>query len=127
MRTPLSQVRGLGSAREGVGHFIQQRGSAIALIFLVPWFLFSLICATRGATVADRFANAEAWVSQPLNAVLIILTVFATVHHMKLGLQIVIEDYIGKHTTRIVLLLLNTFFSYALIAATLFFVLKIAS
>lgn len=126
MRTPLSKVRGLGSARDGAGHFIAQRVTAVALIFLVPWFLISLLCATNGADVAERFATAQAWLSQPLNAILVLLTVCGTIYHMRLGLQVVIEDYIPGHGSRIVLLMLNTFVSFALIAATVFSVFKVA-
>ncbi|ACT58004.1 succinate dehydrogenase, hydrophobic membrane anchor protein [Hirschia baltica] len=126
MRTPLGKVRGLGSARDGAGHFIGQRVSAVALVFLVPWFLISLLGATRGDNTLERFANAEAWLSQPLNAILVLLAVCGTIYHMRLGLQVVIEDYISGHMPRIVLLMLNTFLSFALIAATVFSVFKVA-
>ncbi|WP_018997659.1 succinate dehydrogenase, hydrophobic membrane anchor protein [Hirschia maritima] len=126
MRTPLGKVRGLGSARDGAGHFIAQRVSAVALVFLVPWFLVSLLCATRGDDTAARFANAEAWLSHPFNAILVLLAVCGTIYHMRLGLQVVIEDYITGHTMRIALLILNTFASYGLIAAAVFSVLKVA-
>ncbi len=73
IRTPLGRVRGLGSAKHGAGHFIAQRVSAIALIFLVPWFLISLIGAVRGG-----YDGALAWVADPLNAVLALLAVGAS-------------------------------------------------
>ncbi len=126
MRTPLGQVRGLGSARDGVGHFVKQRGSAVILAFLTPWLLFSVLIATRGADPAERFATATAWLSQPINGLLVILSVGAALYHMRLGLQVVIEDYIHKHGTKFALLLLNTAVSVALFAATAFAVLKLA-
>ena len=121
LRTPLGKVRGLGSAKHGAGHFITQRVSAIGLLFLVPWFLISLIGATRGGYYA-----ALAWASEPLNAVLTLLAVGAALYHMRLGMQVVIEDYIAKHGTKNVLLVLNTFICVVLFAAAAYAVLKIA-
>ncbi len=126
MRTPLGKVRGLGSARDGAGHYIAQRVTAVALIFLVPWFLFSMLCATKGANALERFANAEAWLSQPFNAILVLLAFCSAIYHMRLGLQVVIEDYISGHGMRIALLMLNTFVSFAMIAVTVFSVFKVA-
>lgn len=121
MRTPLGRVRGLGSARHGAGHFIAQRVSAIALVFLVPWFLISLIGAVRGG-----YEGALAWVADPINAVLTLLAVGAALYHMRIGMQVVIEDYIAKHGAKAVLLILNTFVCVVLFAAAAYAVLKIA-
>ena len=121
IRTPLGKVRGLGSAKHGAGHFITQRVSAIALVFLVPWFLISLIGAVRGG-----YDGAIAWIGQPLNAILLVVTVGAALYHMRIGMQVVIEDYIGRTSTKAVLLILNTFVSVLLFAAAAFAVLKIA-
>lgn len=121
MRTPLGKVRGLGSAKHGAAHFVTQRVSAIALIFLVPWFLISLIGAVRGG-----YDGALLWVADPINAVLILLAVGASLYHMRLGMQVVIEDYIAKHSTKAVLLILNTFVCVVLFAASAYAVLKIA-
>jgi len=121
IRTPLGQVRGLGSARHGAGHFISQRVSAIALLFLVPWFLITLIGAVRGG-----YDGALIYIADPFNAVLIILTVGAALYHMRLGMQVVVEDYILKNSTKTVLLILNTFICITLFAAAAYAVLKIA-
>ena len=121
IRTPLGKVRGLGSAKHGAGHFIAQRVSAIALLFLVPWFLISLIGAVRGG-----YDGATDFIASPVNAVLILLGVGAALYHMRIGMQVVVEDYIGKNSTRAVLLILNTFVAVALFAAAAFAVLKIA-
>jgi succinate dehydrogenase / fumarate reductase membrane anchor subunit len=121
IRTPLGQVRGLGSARHGAGHFITQRVSAIALLFLVPWFLITLIGAVRGG-----YDGALIYIADPFNAVLIILTVGAALYHMRLGMQVVVEDYILKNSTKTVLLILNTFICITLFAAAAYAVLKIA-
>ena len=121
LRTPLGKVRGLGSAKHGAGHFITQRVSAIGLLFLVPWFLISLIGAVRGG-----YDGALAWVSDPINAVLTLLAVCAALYHMRLGMQVVVEDYIAKHGTKNVLLVLNTFICVVLFVAAAYAVLKIA-
>lgn len=121
IRTPIGKVRGLGAAKEGAHHFIMQRITAVALLFLVPWFMISLIGAVTGG-----YDGALDWIQSPLNAILILLTAGASLYHMCLGMQVVIEDYIGKAGTRIVLLLLNTFVCVVLFAAAAFSVLKIA-
>lgn len=119
--TPAKAARGLGSAKSGTAHHIRQRVSAIALIFLVPWFLFSVIKAVLGG-----YTDALAWVSSPINSVLLILTAAAAIYHMRLGMQVVIEDYIGKAGTRAALMILNTFFCAALFAVIALSVLRIA-
>jgi succinate dehydrogenase / fumarate reductase, membrane anchor subunit len=103
LRTPLSRARGLGSAKSGVGHFIQQRASAMFLAVLLPWFAISVILGTDG-----DFASVQAWLSSPFNAVGTLLLVLTGVFHMRLGLQTVIEDYIHKPMTRTLCMLANT-------------------
>jgi succinate dehydrogenase / fumarate reductase membrane anchor subunit len=122
IRTPLGKVRGLGAAKHGAGHFIAQRVTAIALLFLAPWFLISLIGAVRGG-----YDGAVDFISQPLNAVLILLAVGTALYHMRVGMQVVIEDYIEKSGTRMLLLILNTFVAVALFAFAAFAVLTIAT
>lgn len=119
--TPAKAARGLGSAKSGTAHHIRQRVSAIALIFLVPWFLFSVMKAVLGG-----YTDALAWVSSPINSVLLILTAAAAIYHMRLGMLVVIEDYIGKAGTRAALMILNTFFCAALFAVIALSVLRIA-
>jgi succinate dehydrogenase / fumarate reductase membrane anchor subunit len=121
IRTPLGKVRGLGSAKHGAGHFIAQRVTAIGLVFLVPWFLISLIGAVRGG-----YDGALLWIADPVNAVLTLLAVGAALYHMRLGMQVVIEDYIARNSTKAVLLIFNTFICVALFAAAAYAVLKIA-
>ena len=119
-RSPAGRVRGLGSAKEGTTHFIRQRVSAVALLFLVPWFLISGVLAAQGG----HGALVE-WVSSPINAALLILTLGAAFYHMRLGMQVVIEDYIGKTGTKHLLMILNTFVPLALFVAATLSVLKI--
>ncbi len=122
IRTPRAQVRGLGSAKHGVGHFIGQRVSAVALLFLVPWFLISLLGALTGG-----YSTAMMWIEVPLHALCILLTLTAAIYHMRLGMQVIIEDYISRHVTRMILLMLNTFFCILLFVVTAYSVLLIAA
>jgi succinate dehydrogenase / fumarate reductase, membrane anchor subunit len=118
--TPVKTTRGLGASKTGTSHHIRQRVSALALIVLVPWFLISIMRAALGG-----YADALAWVGNPLNATLLILTAGAAFYHMRLGMQAVIEDYIGKPGTRAALQILNTFAAGGLFAAVVMSVLRI--
>ena len=119
-KTPAAAARGLGSAKSGTGHHIKQRVSAIALVFLIPWFLYAVIAASRGG-----YEGATAWLAQPWNAILMVLTLGAAFYHMRLGMQVVIEDYIQKAGMKQGLLILNTFACVGLFAATALSVLKV--
>ncbi|MCH7880786.1 MAG: succinate dehydrogenase, hydrophobic membrane anchor protein [Proteobacteria bacterium] len=94
MRTPLSRVKGLGSAREGTTHFWRQRLTALILIPLVLWFGFSL------ASMPVDHATLVGWIQQPAVAIGLILLILSTFYHTQLGLQVVIEDYVSTHSTR---------------------------
>ena len=121
MRTPLGSVRGLGSAKEGAGHFIAQRATAIALIPLVIYFVASLF-RLAGAD----YAAFAAWAATPWGGGGLILLVLVGFHHMSLGLQVVIEDYIHKESSKILLLLLNKFWAAGAGVVAIFSVLKVA-
>ena len=118
--TPAKTTRGLGASKTGTSHHIRQRVSALALIVLVPWFLFSIMSAALGG-----YADALAWVGSPLNATLLVLTAGAAFYHMRLGMHAVIEDYIGKTGTRAALLILNTFFAAGLFVAVVMSVIRV--
>lgn len=121
LRTPLGRVRGLGSAKEGVHHWWAQRITAVALVPLTLWFIFSL-ASLAGASAAE----AAAFVAQPLNAVLLLLLIAATFHHLQLGIQVVVEDYIHAEFTKIVVLIAVKLLAVALGVAAAFSVLKTA-
>lgn len=91
-RTPLKDVRGLGSAKGGTHHFIVQRVTAVALIFLSAWFVYFLV----GLLGADYLSAADA-VAKPWNAVLLIAFLIASFWHGQLGMQVIIEDYVHHH------------------------------
>lgn len=121
MRTPLARVRGLGSAKEGTGHFWSIRLSAIALIPLA-FFVVGWIVSLRGAD----YLQVKASLSSPLIALIVGLFVLTSLHHMRLGMQIIIEDYVHGELNKLALLILNTFFTVLIGAASLFALLKIA-
>ena len=103
-RTPLGRARGLGAAKHGVGHFIGQRVSAIALVFLVLWAVYS------GLTLARfDYAATVSWLRFGPNTVLTALLIGVGFYHMNLGMRTVIEDYIGKPVTKSALLILSLF------------------
>jgi succinate dehydrogenase / fumarate reductase membrane anchor subunit len=119
--SPAARVEGLGSAHKGTSHFIQQRVTAVALVPLAIWFVVSAF----GLIGADRDA-ALAFLHAPINAILMALFVVASVVHMALGLQMVIEDYAHGEGGKLVLLVLNKFFAWLVGAACVFALLKIA-
>ncbi len=121
LRSPLSQARGLGSAKEGVGHWWVQRLTAIALIPLSLWFVVSV----ARFPLLD-YATMIAWIKAPLVAVALVLFFVAMIHHAALGVQVVIEDYVGNEGTKLVSIVLVKFALYAVAAASVFAVLKIA-
>lgn len=121
MRTPLGRVRGHGAAKSGTGHFIAERVTSIALFFLAPWFVLAI--ALGGVNSYD---SAIAFLRTPFNAVGVILLIAVSFHHMALGMQVIIEDYIEKHGARIVLLLANAFLCVVAAATGIFAVLRIS-
>lgn len=120
MRTPLSRVRGLGTARSGTGHFWLQRVTAVANVPLAIAFLFIVILLT-----GRDHAGAIALVSQPLVAILLLLFVISGLFHMRLGMQVIIEDYVHGEKTKLLAVLANTFFAAAMGVAAVYAILKI--
>lgn len=121
MSTPLNIVAGLGSAKEGVGHWWMQRVSSIALIALTP--LFGIPFAQA---LGDGYEAARALYAQPAHALIAILFILVSFWHLAQGLQVVIEDYVHGKGSRTALLLGNTFFCGLMAAAGVFAVAKLA-
>ncbi len=92
LRDPLKKVRGYGSAKNGTQHFILQRISAVILALLTPWLLWLLI-----TLIPADHATVKAALAHPCNAVLLLSFLLALFWHSRLGVQVVIEDYVHHH------------------------------
>jgi succinate dehydrogenase / fumarate reductase membrane anchor subunit len=121
MQSPIARVRGLGPAREGVGHWTRQRLTAISNLLLVLWFVFSAM-ALAGAD----YVEVRAWLASPLSASLMILLVISIVYHARLGVQVVIEDYVHHEGARIASLAALTLIAFGLAVACIVAVLKVS-
>ncbi|MEC4749965.1 succinate dehydrogenase, hydrophobic membrane anchor protein [Methylomicrobium sp. Wu6] len=111
-RTPLTQARGLGSAKSGTAHWWMQRVTAVALIPLSYW-LIKLI----DLSAAAPYAEIQSWLSAPLNTVGVLSLIGAVFYHAALGLRVVIEDYVGREGCKIVSIWLVNL-AFALLALT---------
>ena len=120
LRSPLGRVLGLGSAKDGSSHWWAQRMTAVALSFLSTWFLISILLLDN-----LRFDVVSAWAGKPLNSILLVLTTATLAYHSKLGVQVVIEDYVHGPAIKIFSLVMNNFTHILLAVAGVFAVLKI--
>lgn len=104
LRSPLGQVLGSGSAKDGTGHWWAQRVTAVALLILGGWFLFSIVRL-------DGFTHSAMldWAGRPFNAVMLLLLCVTLAYHSALGVQVVIEDYVHGPLIKVVSLLLSRF------------------
>jgi succinate dehydrogenase / fumarate reductase, membrane anchor subunit len=120
MRSDLGKVRGLGSAKSGTEHFWMQRVSAIAnvpLVTFLVWFIISHVGSSRAEFIGS--------VKHPLIAVGLLLAFASFFYHMRLGLQVVIEDYVHG-SAKFAALLCNTFFAVILFATAAYAILKMS-
>ena len=119
--TQLGRVRGLGTAKSGTGHWWQQRVTAIANLVLMAWFIVSLV----------RLPNLEhqtvvAWLQQPIAASPLLLLIASVFYHFRLGVQVMLEDYVHHEGNKVLAMMLLNFFVVALAFTAVFSVLKIA-
>ena len=121
LETPIHKAQGLGSAHSGVGHFVRQRLTAIALIPLTIWFGISMVGLAGTSEVSVLI-----FLAHPLNAILMGAFVAISAYHMALGIHEVILDYVPHEGAKILLILLNRAFAFAVAAACLFALLRIA-
>ena len=121
MRTPLRQVRGLGSARSGTEHFWHQRLTAMANIPLTIGFV---------VVVASLMGRNHAAVVQilgsPFVAVLMLLFILSATIHMRIGMQVIIEDYVHDDFAKFTLLIANSFFTIVVALTSAFAILKLS-
>ncbi len=120
-RTPLNQVRGLGSAKEGTHHWWMQRLTAVALVPLSIWFVASLVSMAD----ADYF-TVVAWLRSPLVTVLLLCLIWALFHHAQLGVQVVLEDYVHTEWLKIASIIGLKFAAAVLGLASAIAVLKVS-
>lgn len=121
MQSNLARVRGMGSAKEGVQHWWMQRLTAVALVPLTLWLAISII-AHAGA----GHAAVTAWMGQPVPAILMILLVVGGYYHAKLGIQVVIEDYVHNEGVKFAALIGLKLLTVLLGVASVFAILKLA-
>ncbi len=119
-RSPLGRARGYGSAKDGTHHFWVQRVSALALIPLTLWLVFSL------AKLPGDYEAVRWWLQAPSVAVAMVLFVVTALYHSLLGVQVVIEDYVAAEGSKLALLILSKFVHITAAVAGVFAVLKIA-
>lgn len=121
LRSPLARARGLGAAHNGTHHWWAQRLTSIALAPLFLWLAYSFV----SMATADH-ATASAWLRSPINAILMLALIGTLFHHMQLGLQVVIEDYIHSNFLKIMALIAVKYGVALLAIAAAFAVLKVA-
>ena len=109
LRNPLARAKGLGSAKDGTTHWWNQRLTAVALALLTPWFVVFAV----GLLGADQ-ATVRGAIAQPITATLLAAFVLSLFWHARLGLQVVVEDYL--HGAAEVVLQVAIRFAYALAA-----------
>ena len=122
-RSDLGRALGLGSAKEGVSHWWGQRVSAVALVPLALWLIYSITMLVRSGST--DYLSAVDWVSAPFNAVMLILFIVTVSYHSALGVQVVIEDYVSGGL-KVVSLMLQKFAHMVAATAGIFSVLRIA-
>ena len=121
IRTPIGRVRGLGSARSGTRDFWHQRLTAVANIFLVTAFVVILV-----SLLGRSHAAVIQILASPFVAIVMLLMVGSVTYHMKIGVQVVIEDYVHDETWKFAAIIANTFFAIAIAASCAYALLKIS-
>jgi succinate dehydrogenase / fumarate reductase membrane anchor subunit len=121
LRSKLGHARGLGSAKEGVGHWWAQRITAIALVPLSVWFVIAAL-----SLIGADYATFAGWLGSFGNALLMALTVIALFYHAHLGMQVVLEDYVAGHGALVMALILTRFVLFILAVSCLLAIVLVA-
>jgi succinate dehydrogenase / fumarate reductase membrane anchor subunit len=120
LRTPLGRVLGLGTAKDGTEHFMSQRISAIALVLLGCWFMYSMFTIESMA-----YLEVMRFIAAPLNSVLLSLLCITAAWHSYLGVQVVVEDYVHAHGVKLFSLIASRFAHVFLAVASVYAILRI--
>jgi succinate dehydrogenase / fumarate reductase membrane anchor subunit len=122
MRTPLGRVRNLGASHSGTTDFWRQRITAVAMVLLmVPVIVVVLML------LGSNHAGAAQMLGSPLVAIILLLFIVASTWHMKIGMQVVIEDYVHHEPLKLAAIMANNFFSFAVALASIYAILKLSS
>ena len=122
MRTPLGRVRNLGSSHSGTSDFWRQRITAVAMVLLIlPVIVIVMMLLGRNHSFAAQVLGS------PLVAIILLLFIIASAWHMKIGMQVVIEDYVHGETLKLGAIMANNFFSIAVALASIYAILKLSS
>jgi succinate dehydrogenase / fumarate reductase membrane anchor subunit len=121
MSTPLARVRGLGAARSGTDHFWRQRLTAVANLPLTVAFVLIVV-----ALLGRNHAAVVQILGSPLVAVIMLLFIVSVCMHMRIGMQVIIEDYVHDEGRKLILVMANTFFTFAVALASAFAILMLS-
>jgi succinate dehydrogenase / fumarate reductase membrane anchor subunit len=122
MRTPLAKVRNLGSSHSGTGDFWRQRLTAVAMaLLIIPVIVVMMMLLGRNQ------AGAAQILGSPGIAIILLLFIVASAWHMKIGMQVVIEDYVHNEKLKLASVMANNFFSIAVALASIYAILKLSS
>jgi succinate dehydrogenase membrane anchor subunit len=122
MRTPLGRVRNLGASHSGTGDFWRQRLTAVAMTLLIIPVLVIIMML-----IGSNQAGAKLILGSLPAAIILILFIIASTWHMKIGMQVVIEDYVHSEKLKLVAIMANNFFSFAVALASIYAILKLSS
>src|ERR1700748_3651764 len=122
MRTPLGRVRNLGASHSGTGDFWRQRLTAVAMTLLIVPVLVIIMML-----IGSNQAGAKLVLGSLPAAIILILFIMASTWHMKIGMQVVIEDYVHGEKVKLAAIMANNFFSFAVALASIYAIFKLSS
>ena len=122
MRTPLGRVRNLGASHSGTTDFWRQRITAVAMVLLILPVIVVVMML-----LGSNHAGAAQILGSPLVAIILLLFIIASAWHMKIGMQVVVEDYVHNEPLKLVMIMANNFFCIAVALASIYAILKLSS
>jgi succinate dehydrogenase / fumarate reductase membrane anchor subunit len=122
MRTPLARVRNLGASHSGTSDFWRQRVTAVAMVLLILPVIIVVMML-----LGSNQAGAKLVLGSPVVAIIMLLFIIASAWHMKIGMQVVIEDYVHGEKVKLAAIMANNFFSIAVALASIYAILKMSS